>query len=78
MQFSGTLEELRSLVERLGHPGHWEHKGAYELFVFDEQQTNLRLNWWPESGALTLVGDPAERVQWEADLQRLLEPNDLS
>jgi phosphonate transport system substrate-binding protein len=73
MQFSGTLEELRSLVERLGHPGHWEHKGAYELFVFDEQQTNLRLNWWPESGALTLVGDPAERVQWEADLQGLLD-----
>ncbi|MEB3263566.1 MAG: hypothetical protein VKJ66_04255 [Synechococcus sp.] len=63
MRFSGTLEELQRLVEGLGHPGHWEAKGPYQMFVFDEEQTNLRLNWWPSTGELTLVGDPAERVE---------------
>jgi hypothetical protein len=68
MRFSGSLEELQSVVGSLGHPGHWEHKGSYELFVFDEEHTNLRLNWWPRTGELRLVGDPAEREPFEAAL----------
>ena len=72
MRFLGTLEELQAIVSGLGHTGHWEHKGVYELFVFDEEQTNLRLNWWPRSGELTLVGDPAERESIEQQLETLL------
>ena len=72
MRFPGTLEELKAIVTTLGHPGHWEHKGAYELFVFDEKQTNLRLNWWPGTGELTLVGDPAERTTIGPILEALL------
>ena len=72
VQFHGSLDELKSIVTSLDHPGHWEHKGVYELFVFDEKHTNLRLNWWPESGALTLVGDPAYRDTFQAALAGLL------
>lgn len=72
VQFHGSLDELKSIITSLDHPGHWEHKGVYELFVFDEKHTNLRLNWWPESGALTLVGDPADRDTFQAALACLL------
>jgi hypothetical protein len=73
VQFHGSLDELKSIVTSLDHPGHWEHKGAYEMFVFDEKQTNLRLNWWPDSGAITLVGDPADRDSYQAALAGLLD-----
>jgi len=74
MTFLGTLDELKVLVEALGSPGHWEHKGQFEMFVFDGQDQDLRLNWWPRSGELTLVGDPADRVGIAEELQRLLAP----
>ena len=58
MVFSGSREELAALVQQLGIPCHWEHKGPFELCVFDDGISNLKLNWWPDSGELTLVGDP--------------------
>lgn len=78
VQFHGSLDELKSIVTSLDHPGHWEHKGAYEMFVFDEKQTNLRLNWWPDSGAITLVGDPADRDSYQAALAGLLDASTRS
>ncbi|MCT0200282.1 hypothetical protein KQ313_11385 [Synechococcus sp. CS-1325] len=72
MTFLGTLDELKVLVDRLAFPGHWEHKGQFELFVSDQEDTNLRLNWWPQSGVLTVVGDPAEREGVEERLAALL------
>jgi hypothetical protein len=78
VQFHGSLDELKSIVTSLDHPGHWEHKGAYEMFVFDEKQTNLRLNWWPDSGAITLVGDPADRDSYQAALAGLLDASTSS
>jgi hypothetical protein len=72
MTFQGTLDELKVLIESLGCSGHWEHKGQFELFVCDWAETNLRLNWWPESGTLTVVGDPAEREVLQESLQRHL------
>ncbi|APD47335.1 hypothetical protein KQ302_00900 [Synechococcus sp. CS-602] len=72
MTFLGTLDELKVLVDSLDGQGHWEHKGQFEMFIFGGPDTNLRLNWWPKSGELTLVGDPAERVGVSASLQRLL------
>ena len=72
MTFSGTRDELVALVQQLGLPCHWEHKGSFELCVFDDGDTNLRLNWWPETGELRLVGDPEQRVVIERRLAELL------
>lgn len=74
MTFSGSLEQLKALVRQLGIPCHWEHKGSFELCVFDDGASNLKLNWWPESGELTLVGDPEPRVDVERRLAELLGP----
>ncbi|MFQ6539151.1 MULTISPECIES: hypothetical protein [Aphanothece] len=68
MHFHGSLQDLQALVASLGLPCHWEHKGPFEMAVFDDGESNLRLNWWPGSGELRLVGDPAQRV----DLEKLL------
>jgi hypothetical protein len=61
MECRGSLEELQALVEGLGIPGQWVHKGAFEMFVVEDGESNLKLNWWPDTGALRLVGDPAQR-----------------
>jgi hypothetical protein len=72
LTFQGTAEELKALVQQLGIPTHWEHKGAFELCVFDDGISNLKLNWWPETGELRLVGDPEVRVDVEQRLNALL------
>lgn len=74
MTFSGSLEELAALVQQLGVPCHWEHKGRFELCVFDDGVSNLRLNWWPATGELRLVGDPEQRTALERRLAELLAP----
>lgn len=72
MEFNGSLEELKALVSQLGVPCHWQHKGAFELAVFDDDVSNLKLNWWPRSGELRLVGDPEVREGMERQLVSLL------
>lgn len=72
MTFSGSSEQLAAVVQQLGLPCHWEHKGAFELCVFDDPKTNLKLNWWPETGELRLVGDPEQRDAVERRLAELL------
>lgn len=72
MTFNGTLEELQSLLEGLGCSGHWVHEGAFELLVIEDGESNLRLNWWPGSGTLMLVGDPAQRGELEGRLKEAL------
>ena len=72
LTFSGTSDELKALVEQLGIPTHWEHKGVFVLCVFDDGISNLKLNWWPETGDLRLVGDPEVRVGVEQRLSALL------
>lgn len=57
LTFHGSLTELQALVASLGVPCHWEHKGPFELAVFDDPASNLKLNWWPATGVLELVGD---------------------
>ena len=70
LTFHGSLAELQAVVATLGVPCHWEHKGPFELAVFDDPASNLKLNWWPATGVLELVGDPEVRVGME---QRLAE-----
>ena len=72
MTFRGSLEELTGVVGQLGLPCHWEHKGAFELCVFDDGVSNLKLNWWPQTGELRLVGDPEQRRDLEPRLAALL------
>ena len=73
MDFQGSLEELQALVAQLGVPCHWQHKGAYELALFDDGISNLKLNWWPLTGELRLVGDPEVRDDILEKLQILLQ-----
>ncbi|WP_216904486.1 hypothetical protein [Synechococcus sp. CCY 9618] len=72
MQFNGTLADLQALVQGLGCSGHWVHEGAFEMLVIEDGESNLRLNWWPGSGALMLVGDPAQRMDLEQRLRDAL------
>ena len=72
MTFTGTREQLTALVQQLAIPCHWEHKGAFELCVFDDGASNLKLNWWPATGELSLVGDPELRGDVEQRLKDLL------
>ena len=72
MEFRGSLEELQVLVEGLGIQGQWVHKGSFEMFVVEDGESNLKLNWWPDTGALRLVGDPAQRQGLVERLQQAL------
>ena len=72
MIFKGTLEELKTLVNSLGLPCHWEDKGVFEMAVFDINDSNLRLNWWPETGRLEVMGEPRDRLPLVAKLKELL------
>jgi hypothetical protein len=72
MIFKGTLEELKILVNSLGVPCHWEDKGVFEMAIFDIDDSNLRLNWWPETGRLEVMGEPRDRVDLLAKLKELL------
>ena len=72
MRFDGTLEDLQALVSQLKIPCHWQHKGAYQLAVFQDGISNLKLNWWPETGEIRLVGDPEVRNDVEKRLKDLL------
>ena len=73
MQFQGSLEELKALVAQLGVPCHWQHKGVYELALFEDGVSNLKLNWWPQTGEVRLVGDPEVRDDIQKRLQALLQ-----
>ena len=72
MVFHGSLEELKALVSQLGVPCQWQHKGAFELAVFEDGVSNLKLNWWPQGGELRLVGDPEVRDTLQRQLENLL------
>ena len=74
MRFNGTLEKLQKLVSELQIPCHWQHKGSYQLAVFEDGISNLKLNWWPETGDISLVGDPEVRTDAEKRLKDLLKP----
>ena len=43
------------------------------MAVFDGGVSNLKLNWWPETGELRLVGDPEVRDELVKRLAELLE-----
>lgn len=72
MQFNGSLEQLSALVSQLAIPCRWEHRGPWELCVFDDGVSNLKLNWWPATGELRLVGDPEVRPAVQSRLEALL------
>jgi hypothetical protein len=73
MLFNGSLDELMELVNQLGVPCRWQHRGAFEMAVFEDEVSNLKLNWWPQTGELRLVGDPEVRDDAEQRLQALLD-----
>ncbi len=72
MVFNGSLDELKLLIAQLGVPCQWQHKGAFELAVFEDGVSNLKLNWWPHNGDLRLVGDPEVRDELQQRLEELL------
>jgi hypothetical protein len=72
MLFRGSREQLAALVDQLGIPCRWDYKGAWMLCTFDDGVSNLKLNWWPHSGELRLVGDPEVRLDVQRRLEELL------
>jgi len=72
VKFQGTRDELDAILNGLGVQCHWEHKGAFEMAVIDDGVSNLKLNWWPDSGEIQLVGDPAQRLPLIQRLEPLL------
>jgi len=72
MEFRGTLQELQELVEGLRIPGRWVHRDSFEMFLVEDGESNLKLNWWSDSGALRLVGDPAQREGMMERLEKAL------
>ncbi|MFL0774110.1 MAG: hypothetical protein AB8E74_01465 [Prochlorococcus sp.] len=46
--------------------------GSFELAVFDDGVSNLKLNWWPATGELQLVGDPEQRTPLLQELESAL------
>jgi len=76
MNFQGSLEELQQIVAQLDVPCRWDHKGAFQMAVFDDGVSNLKLNWWPRTGELRLVGDPEVRDDMQRKLQSLLLVSD--
>ena len=73
MQFTGSSDDLQQLVAALGIHCRWQSRGAFQMAVFEDGVSNLKLNWWPGAGKLELVGDPAQRVELLLRLQALLE-----
>ena len=73
MIFHGSLTELQELLTSLGVTCHWQHKGEFEMAVIEDGVSNLRLNWWPSSGELRLVGDPEQRQPLLEKLQSALQ-----
>ena len=70
--FQGSLEELKAEVPQLNVLCPWQHTGAYELALFDDGVSNLKLNWWPRTGEIRLVGDPEVRNDIQGQIQALL------
>lgn len=75
MEFHGSPTELQDLLASLGVQCHWEHKGAFEVAVIDDGVSNLKLNWWPQTGVLQLVGDPEQRLPLMEQLSQALAPD---
>ena len=48
MQFKGSLMALQVLVEQLGVLP-LAASGPFEMAIFDDGVSNLKLNWWPET-----------------------------
>jgi len=51
-------------------PGHWEHKGQFEMFIFGGPDDQSSPHWWPKSAGNACWKIPAERVGVSASLQR--------
>ncbi len=45
------------------------------MAVFDDGESNLKLNWWPATGELRLVGDLEVRDHIQEQLQLLIANN---
>ena len=75
MEFHGSLSALQELLAGLDVQCHWEHKGAFEVAVIDDGVSNLKLNWWPQTGVLQLVGDPEQRLPLMQKLSQALAPD---
>ncbi len=73
MIFKGSIDDLKQLVAALGIPCRWQSRGAFQMAVFEDGVSNLKLNWWPGDGRLALVGDPAQREDLLPRLQALLD-----
>lgn len=69
MNDSGSLDDLKALLACLDDVRPWQPMGDDEWAVIEDGVSHLRLNWWPSTGELTLIGDPAQRSPLLEQLQ---------
>ncbi|OPX99210.1 MAG: putative nucleotide-binding protein containing TIR-like domain protein [Syntrophorhabdus sp. PtaU1.Bin002] len=63
-KFSGTIDELKCLIETVGLKGKWSGDGS-DKHVFKSDNSGI-LNWWPSTGTVQLQGQDDAKQQLEA------------
>lgn len=70
MKFHGKLEELQQLVGEAGIAGQWTSTSDTKC-VFRSQSRGV-LNWWPETGTISVQGGDEAKTEIEEALGRSL------
>jgi hypothetical protein len=58
MEFKGSIQDLRAIVDEMEITGHWNDEGVLYVFWADDGAV---LNWWPKTQVLSFQGRPERR-----------------
>ena len=75
-KLSGTLRELQDFVVlMLNLEGRWQSKtqGGVEKYVFEQNNTKLKITWWSSTGTLTVQGESKLCSKVTKTINQLLE-----
>ena len=75
-KWSGTLRELQDFVVlMLNLEGRWKSKtqGGVETYVFEQNNTKLKITWWSSTGTLTVQGESKLCSKVTKTINQLLE-----
>ncbi len=69
LNFSGSTDDLKSIVQLLHVDGHWTHEGPFDLFRLESGES---INFWPTSGEIRVNGHPGSARDLTERLQALI------
>ena len=75
-KWSGTLRELQDFVVlMLNLEGRWQSKTqrGVETFVYEQNNTKLKITWWSSTGTLTVQGESKLCSKVTKTINQLLE-----